>query len=49
MNMNKKAAAIKGGKCILCGVSPPLLQLLKITRLDRILKIAKDQKEATGV
>lgn len=49
MGVNKKTSAVKGGKCILCGVSPTLLQLLKIMRLDRVLKIVKDQQEATGV
>jgi anti-sigma B factor antagonist len=49
VNVNRKTAAIKGGKLVLCGVSPQMLQLLKITRLDRLLKIVKDQKEATGV
>jgi len=47
--IHKKAAAKKGGKLVLCGVSPQILQLFKITRMDRFLKIVKDQKEATGV
>jgi anti-sigma B factor antagonist len=49
VNVHRKTAAVKGGKLVLCGVSPQMLQLLKITRLDRVLKIVKDQKEATGV
>ena len=48
VNLHKKTAAIKGGRLIVCGLSPPLLQLLKITRMDRVLKIVNDQKEATG-
>jgi len=47
VNLHKKTAA-KGGKLMVCGLSPQLLQLLKITRMDRVLKIVKDQKEATG-
>jgi anti-sigma B factor antagonist len=46
MGLNKKVSQIKGGKLVLCGVGPQLLQLLKITRLDRLLKIAKNQQEA---
>jgi anti-sigma B factor antagonist len=49
VNVHRKTAAIKGGRLLLCGVLPQMLQLLKITRLDRVLKIVKDQKEATGV
>jgi anti-sigma B factor antagonist len=49
VSLHKKTAAVKGGKLVLCGLSPQLLQLLKITRIDRLLKIVKDQKEATGV
>ncbi len=49
VNIHKKTAAIQGGKLVVCGLSPQLLQLLKITRMDRVLKIVKDQKEATGV
>ncbi len=31
---------------MLCGVGPQLLQLLKITRLDRMLKVAATQEDA---
>ena len=34
------------GRLILCGVGPQLMQLLKITRLNLVLKVAPSQKEA---
>jgi anti-sigma B factor antagonist len=34
------------GKLVLCGVGPQLLQLLKITRLNLVLKVVPTQKEA---
>ena len=34
------------GKLVLCGVGPQLLQLLKITRLNLVLKVVPSQKEA---
>ena len=49
LTLNKKlGAAPAGGKLVLCGVGPQLMQLLKITRLDRILTIKADQKDAVG-
>src|SRR3954471_12760757 len=39
LNMNKKLMALKNSKLILCGVTGNLLDLIKITRLDKILKI----------
>ena len=46
LTMNKKVAQFKAGALFLCGVGPQLLQLLKITRLDKVLKIAANQREA---
>ncbi|MDB5358541.1 MAG: anti-anti-sigma factor [Phycisphaerales bacterium] len=46
VGLHKKIAQIPGGKLALCGVGPQLLQLLKITRLDRLLKVFKTQKDA---
>ncbi|MDB5173027.1 MAG: anti-anti-sigma factor [Phycisphaerales bacterium] len=46
VGLHKKVSQIPGGKLALCGVGPQLLQLLKITRLDRLLKVFKTQKEA---
>ena len=49
LNLNKKLAALKNSKFVLCGVGPKLLELLKITRLDRILTVKPTQKEAVKV
>lgn len=46
VGLHKKVAKIAGGKLVLCGVGPQLMQLLKITRLDRMLKVAKNRQEA---
>ena len=50
LTLNKKlnATSAGGGNLVLCGVGPQLMQLLRITRLDRILSIKADQKEAVG-
>ena len=44
--LNNSAAG--GNNLVLCGVGPQLMQLLKITRLDRILTIKPTQKDAIG-
>src|SRR3982750_2433912 len=49
LTMNKKLGALKNSKFVLCGVGPKLLELLKITRLDRILTIKPSQREAVKV
>ncbi len=49
MAMRKKLAALKGSRLVLCGVSPTLMQLLKITGLDRMLMIKPTQREAVKV
>lgn len=49
LTMNKKLAALKNSKLVLCGVGPRLQELLKITRLDRILTIKPTQHEAIKV
>jgi anti-sigma B factor antagonist len=49
LTLNKKLAALKNSKFVLCGVGPKLLDLLKITRLDRILTVKPTQKEAVKV
>ena len=46
LTLNKKLSALKHSRLILCGVGPRLADLLKITRLDRILSIKPSQKEA---
>lgn len=49
LTMNKKLTALKTSKLILCGVGPKLMELLKITRLDRLLTIKPSQREALKV
>lgn len=46
LTLNKKLAQLPDSSLTLCGVGPQLLQLLKITRLDKILKIKATQAEA---
>jgi len=49
LTMNKKLGALKNSKLILCGVGPRLMELLKITRLDRLLTVKPTQREALKV
>lgn len=49
LTMNKKLSTLKNSKLILCGVGERLMQLIKITRLDRILTIKPSQREAVKV
>lgn len=46
LNVNKKLGALKNSKLVLCGVGPRLMELVRITRLDRVLTIKATQKEA---
>src|SRR5579862_3498165 len=46
VGLHKKVAKVPGGKLVLCGVGPQLMQLLKITRLDRLLKVVNTQQDA---
>ena len=46
LTLNKKLSQFPDTSLILCGVGPQLLQLLKITRLDKILTIKPNQQEA---
>jgi anti-sigma B factor antagonist len=48
VNMNKKLGALKG-KMILCGIGPRLQELLRITRLDKVLVIKPTQSDAEKV
>jgi anti-sigma B factor antagonist len=50
LTLHKKLSATPAGgqSLVLCGVGPQLMQLLKITRLDRILTIKATQKEAVA-
>jgi anti-sigma B factor antagonist len=47
--LNKKVGQHEGGKLVLCGVGPQLMQLLKITRLNLVLKVTPTQKEALAL
>lgn len=49
LNMNKKLRALPHSKLVLCGVGPKLMELVKITRLDKILTIKPSQREAVKV
>ena len=49
LTLNKKLAALRHSKLVLCGVGPKLMDLLKITRLDRILTVKPTQREAVNV
>ena len=46
LTLNKKLVAAGGGGLVLCGVSDRLMELLKISRLDRLLSIKATRKEA---
>ena len=46
LTLNKKLSQFEDSAVVLCGVGPQLMQLLKITRLDQLLKIAPTQAEA---
>lgn len=48
ITLNKKATQQEGGRLVLCGVNESLMKLLKITRLDRILKIVPTRDDAMG-
>jgi anti-sigma B factor antagonist len=49
LTLNKKLGALKNSKLVLCGVGPKLMELLKITRLDRILTVKPTQEDAVKV
>jgi anti-sigma B factor antagonist len=46
LTMHKKIAALGKGRLTLCGVGPKLAELMKITRLDKVLTVKKTQREA---
>lgn len=41
-----KLAGSEGGKLVICGLREDILQLMKLTHLERILKIAPDRETA---
>ncbi len=46
LNLQKRLTSLKGGRLILCGLGSRLMELIKITGLDRILVIKSSQQEA---
>ena len=44
-----KTCAGEGGRLVVCGVKDDILQLLRITHLERILKIAPDRDGALKI
>src|SRR3954463_8864575 len=48
LTMHKKLSALKHSKLILCGVGAKLMQLIKITCLDKVLTIKPSQREAVN-
>lgn len=49
LTLHKKLSQLKKSSFVLCGVGPTLMQLLKITRLDRVLQLKPSQQEAVKV
>ena len=47
--MHKKLNSLKNSRLVLCSVGPKLMELIKLTRLDRLLTIKPSQKEAVAV
>jgi anti-sigma B factor antagonist len=46
IGLHRKLSALPNGKLLLCGVNAKLAELLKITRLDKMLTVKPTQKEA---
>ena len=46
LGLQKKLSALPHSTLVLCGVGAKLMELLRITRLDRVLQIKPSQKEA---
>jgi anti-sigma B factor antagonist len=49
LTMNKKLSKLPHATLILCAVGPKLMELIKITRLDKVLTIKPSQREALKV
>jgi anti-sigma B factor antagonist len=49
ITLHKKLSALKNSKLVLCSVGPKLAELLRITRLDRVLTVKPTQREAVKV
>ena len=46
LTLKKKLDALPHSRLILCGIQPRLAELLRITRLDKVLTMKPTQKEA---
>jgi len=46
ITLHRKLSALPNSKFLLCGINSKLAELLKLTRLDRVLTIKPTQKEA---
>ena len=46
--MNKKLSSLSGSKLVLAGVGPKLMELLRITRLDKLLTLKPTQDAAVN-
>jgi anti-sigma B factor antagonist len=46
IGLNKRLASLAHSRMLLCGVNAKLQELLRITRLDKVLKVKPTQKEA---
>ena len=49
LTLNKKLGALKNSKFVLCSINDKLKELLRITRLDKILTVKPSQQEAVKV
>lgn len=49
LTMKKKIDALPNSQLVLCGIGARLAELLRITRLDKMLTIKPSQKEAMAV
>lgn len=47
ITMNKKVTAA-GGKCALCNIQKDIMDVFKITRLDKVLTLCTDLDDALG-
>ena len=48
IGLNRRLSALPNSKLLLCGVNAKLTELLRITQLDRVLKVKATQKEAVN-
>jgi anti-sigma B factor antagonist len=46
ISLHRKLTALPRSRLVLCGINGKLAELLKITRLDRVLKVKKTQNDA---